>query len=74
MSPRPLQETLRQLLGPGQREVTCEMCFAGLDRYVEAEVLGRDADAEVPGLRAHLVGCAACAEEHESLRALLASD
>ena len=28
----------------------------------------------VPGLRAHLVGCPACAEEHESLRALLELD
>ena len=31
----------------------------------------RDADAEVPGMRAHLDGCPACREEHESLRALL---
>ena len=32
---------------------------------------GGDADAAVPGMRAHLEGCPACAEDHESLRALL---
>ena len=32
---------------------------------------GRDADAAIPGLRAHLAGCPACREEHESLRALV---
>jgi len=42
-----------------------------LDRYVELELAGAPADELVPGLRAHLVGCPACAEEHESLRALL---
>ena len=31
-----------------------------------------DADAAIPGLRAHLDGCPACREEHESLRALVA--
>jgi hypothetical protein len=37
---------------------------------VELELTGRDADAAIPGLRAHLDGCPACREEHESLRAL----
>ena len=35
---------------------------------------GEDADARIPGLAAHLEGCPACREEHESLRALLADD
>jgi RNA polymerase sigma-70 factor, ECF subfamily len=30
-----------------------------------------DPDTHLPGLRAHLAGCQACREEHESLRALL---
>jgi anti-sigma factor RsiW len=34
-------------------------------------VAGRDADAAIPGLRAHLEGCPACREEHESLYALV---
>ena len=66
--------TLLRLLGPGEPEVGCEECFDELDRYVEAELAGADGDAVVPGLRTHLAGCPACAEEHESLRALLELD
>ena len=65
---------LRRLLGPGRQEVTCDVCFDELDRYVELELDGADAEAAVPGMRAHLQGCPACAEEHQSLTALLAGD
>ena len=47
--------------------MTCDQCFALLDRYVELELTGADADAQVPGMEAHLVGCPACNEEHELL-------
>ena len=63
--------TLGRLLGPATTEVGCDDCFEQLDQYVELEVAGQDADAALPGLRAHLVGCPACREEHESLRALV---
>jgi anti-sigma factor RsiW len=69
-----LEQTLARLLGPADSEIGCDACFAELDRYVELELAGADADAAVPGLRAHLAGCPACAEEHESLRALLAAE
>ena len=68
------EQTLARLLGPAEPEVDCDTCFAELDRYVELELSGADADAAVPGLRAHLAGCPACAEEHESLRALVAAE
>jgi hypothetical protein len=64
-------ELLGRLLGPAEPEVGCDECFAELDRYVELELAGADADAAVPGLRAHFAGCPACREEHESLLALL---
>ena len=64
---------LDQLLGPAGPELTCEQCFELLDVYVEAEVTGEDARARVPGMQAHLSGCPACAEEHESLRDLLSA-
>jgi hypothetical protein len=51
--------------------VTCEECFERLDEYVELELRGADADKRVPGMRAHLEGCSACADEHDSLRDLL---
>jgi hypothetical protein len=69
-----LSLTLLRLLGPSEPELGCDECFAGLDSYVEAELAGADAVALVPGLRAHLAGCPACAEEHESLRDLLELD
>jgi hypothetical protein len=67
-------ETVRRLLGPDGEELTCEQCFAELDRYVELELSGSDADAEIPGMRAHLEGCPACHEDHASLRDLVASE
>jgi hypothetical protein len=62
---------LRRLVGPAGPEVSCGACFEQLDRYVELELAGADADAAIPGMRAHLVGCAACADDHDSLRAFL---
>ncbi len=67
---RNLGETLDRLLGPAEPEVGCDVCFDELDRYVELELAGQNADATIPGLRAHLAGCPACQEEHESLRTL----
>ena len=75
MTERPdLKDALGRLLGPTEREVGCDICFDELDRYVELEVAGRDADAAIPGLRAHLDGCPACREEHESLYALASGE
>ena len=55
-------------------ELTCEECFDQVDRYVELELSGADADALVPAMREHLQGCPACAEEHQSLVALARAD
>jgi hypothetical protein len=74
MTARDLDPTLLRLLGSGEPEIGCDECFEQLDRYVELELVGAPANVLVPGLRAHLVGCPACAEEHESLRALLELD
>jgi hypothetical protein len=75
MSERPdLKQSLGHLLGPGAPEIGCDACFARLDEYVELELAGADADKAIPGLRAHLEGCPACREEHESLRALVGGE
>ena len=68
------EQVLGRLLGPAGPEVGCDACFEDLDRYAELEVAGADADAAVPGLRAHLDGCPACREEHESLYALVSGE
>jgi hypothetical protein len=65
---------LAALLGPGEPELTCEECFEQIDRYVDLELAGSDAERAVPGMRAHLAGCPACLEDHASLVAFLASD
>jgi hypothetical protein len=64
-------EKLQALLGPSGPQVTCEECFERLDEYVELELRGEDAEARVPGMRAHLTGCPACSEDHESLLLLV---
>jgi hypothetical protein len=59
------------MLGPREPEIGCEECFDRLDEYVELELSGASADVQVPGMRAHLRGCPACAEEHDTLRDLV---
>jgi hypothetical protein len=69
-----MNEAITRLLGPAEPEVGCDECFAEIDHYVEFVLAGADADTAIPGLRAHLAGCPACREEHESLLALVAGD
>ena len=68
------EQAVGRLLGPAGPEVGCDACFDELDRYVGLEVAGADADAAIPGLRAHLDGCPACREEHASLFALVSGE
>jgi hypothetical protein len=68
------EAVLARLLGPAGPELGCEECFAELDRYVELNLAGSDPDGHVPGMRAHLEGCPACAEDFRSLKALLESE
>ncbi len=75
-----------RLLGPEPPELGCDECFEYLDRYVDAELghelhefslcpacVGPEDCSRARrclGMRAHLEGCPACAEEHASLLAL----
>ena len=69
----PNRNLVARLLGPAEPEVSCERCFELLDQYVDLELAGEDADARLPGMRAHFEGCPACHEDHESLRELVAA-
>jgi hypothetical protein len=73
-TPRPFTDLVGGLLGPAGPELTCDECFEQLDRYVELELSGHDAAVAVPGMQPHLEGCPACAEDHESLYALVESE
>jgi hypothetical protein len=68
-----MNERIDKVLGPSAPELGCDDCFEQIDRYVELELSGDDADAAIPGMRPHLHGCPACSEEHDSLVALLKS-
>jgi anti-sigma factor RsiW len=77
MSGNPMRDerrVLKRLLGPAGPELSCEECFEQLDRYVELELSGADADAAIAGMAAHLEGCPACHEDHRSLRALVEAE
>jgi hypothetical protein len=67
------KDALRRLLGPSRPEVGCDECFDKIDQYVELELAGHDPDDMLPGLRAHLEGCPACREEHDSLYELVSN-
>jgi hypothetical protein len=64
---------IARMLGPDGPEISCETCFDELDRYVELELAGRDAESAVPGMRAHLEGCPACRDDHDALVEFLRS-
>lgn len=74
MTPDYLDRAIDRLLGPAEVEGTCDECFDQLDVYVERELRSGDAAAAMPRLAAHLRGCPACAEDHDSLLALLRDD
>jgi hypothetical protein len=69
--PEQSADLLARLLGPAGEQLTCEECFEQLDRFVELDLSRREADTAIPGMRAHLAGCPACREDHDSLTALL---
>jgi hypothetical protein len=62
------------LVGPTDPELSCDGCFELLDAYVELELAGTDAAAKMPLMHAHLRGCSACRDDHDSLLALLHAD
>lgn len=64
-------EIFTRVFGPAGPELTCERCFEELDRYVELVLADEAADERIPGMRAHLEGCPACAEDFRSLRDLV---
>jgi hypothetical protein len=68
------QPPAEHLIGPTDPELGCDECFEALDVYVELELTGMTADAQMPLMSAHLRGCSACRDDHDSLLALLRAD
>ena len=63
-------QAARRLTLDTEPYLSCDDCFDLVDRYVEA--LLSDPDHDLPAMRTHLTGCAACAEEARSLISLVA--
>jgi hypothetical protein len=61
-------QTTQRLTLDTEPFLSCDDCFDLVDSYVEA--LLADPNHDQPAMRAHLTGCAACAEEARSLLAL----
>ncbi len=65
---------VERLVGPSGPELSCDECFDLLDAYVELDLTSGEAAAAMPAMRAHLSGCSACRDDHDSLRALILAD
>ena len=65
-------QTARRLTLDTEPFLSCDDCFDLVDSYVEALLTDPDRDHDLPAMRTHLAGCAACAEEAQSLLCLVA--
>ena len=65
-------ETVDRLLADTSPYLSCDDCFAQVDRYVERT--SADPQYQDAAMAAHLAGCGACAEEAQTLRELLQRD
>jgi hypothetical protein len=64
------EKWLRNIYETQDEEISCTECFDLVSRFVELEVSGQDAAAQMPKLKQHLNQCPACREEYENLRDL----
>lgn len=60
---------LDRFLGPEAADAGCAATMALLDEYVEAVAGGRDPEATMPGVAAHLRSCQPCINDFDGLLA-----
>jgi hypothetical protein len=71
MQRKRFENWLKNIYETQDEEISCTECFDLVSRFVELEVSGRDAAAELPLVHGHLSQCRACREEYEALRDLV---
>jgi hypothetical protein len=71
---RALARLLRNVELTQEEEIDCTTCLDRVPAYVDRELAGADAAAEMPDLHLHLAQCGDCFEEYEALRDLVALD
>lgn len=64
-------QSARSMILDTEPYLSCDDCFEMVDGYVEA--LLTDPEHDMPAMRIHLAGCAACAEEARSLIEIVAA-
>lgn len=74
MTPRtpPTGDVVSRLIADSEPYLSCDECFARLDQYVEQLV--RDPHHQDEAMRTHVLNCAACADEAESLLVLISAE
>lgn len=61
---------LKNIYETQEEEISCTECFDQVSLFVEWEVSGQNAAAQLPQLKQHLDQCRACRDEYETLRDL----
>jgi len=61
---------LKNIYETQEQEISCSECFDQVSRFVELEIFGQNAPAQMPQLKQHLNQCGACRDEYEALRDL----
>lgn len=68
-------ETLKRLvytvMNAQDQEMTCDDCAEELDRFAEAQLVGKELDEALESVQEHLSQCAWCREEFEALMNVL---
>lgn len=62
-----VKKLVRTIVAFRHDEMTCEICFHALDRYVEMTLEGKNAAEAMPLVQSHLQGCTECGEEFQAL-------
>ena len=65
-----LEKLLRNIYETRDEEISCTECFELVSPFVDLEISGKDAAAQMPQVKQHLNQCRACREEYEALRDL----
>lgn len=66
-----LKRMVRNIATTRPDEIGCDECFEQLDRFVELELVGKNAAEALPLVQDHLDRCSDCREEFEALLAAL---
>ena len=69
------EDAVADLLVDTEPYLSCDECFARIDRHVEQRLKGvPHHDVEDVAMETHLAGCGVCAEEARTLEELLRQD